>query len=184
MICYSLPHSLNVNGTDYKIRWDTEAALDIITALGDPDLSDHDRALALLGILYVDKIPRRDQEEAIRRAYWFLDGGDIAKPKKSPRVVDWEKDFPIIVAPVNRVLGYDIRQDPQSLHWWTFLAAYMETGCDCLFAQVVNIRNKEATGKKLEKWEKEWANNNRELINIRVKESKEEADFFKDVFGL
>lgn len=184
MINYSLPKTLEVNGKEYKIRWHTEAALDTITALSDPNLSDRDKALAVIGIIYEGVIPRKDQEEAIKQAYWFLDGGDVSKPKKSPRVIDWEKDFPLICAPVNRVLGFDIRQDPQHLHWWTFLSAYMEIGGDCLFAQIVNIRDKKARGKKLEKYEKEWADNNAELIRITVKESKEEEAFFRDVFGL
>lgn len=184
MICYSLPKSVEVNGITRDIRWDTEAALDIITALSDPDLSDNDKATALLGIFYVQPVARKDQEEAVRRAYWFLDGGDVAKGKKSPRVVDWEMDFPLIVAPVNRVLGFDIRQDPKHLHWWTFLSAYMEIGGDCLFAQVVSIRDKQARGKKLEKYEKEWADRNSHLIDIKTKETQEEKQFFKDVFGI
>jgi hypothetical protein len=174
MIQYSLPKSLKVNGTDYPIRWDVEAALDAITALSDIDLSDREKVIVLFGIIYKDEIPRADQEEALKKAFWFLDGGDKAPQKKSPRVVDWEKDFPLICAPVNRVLGYDFRADPQSLHWWTFLAAYMEIGGDCLFAQVVNIRDKRARGKKLEKYEKEWASRNSGLINIESKYSKED----------
>ena len=68
MINYSLPKTLTVNGKDYKIRWHTEAALDVITALSDPDLSNHDKAIALLSILYEKKVPREDQEEAIKQA--------------------------------------------------------------------------------------------------------------------
>lgn len=184
MINYSLPKTLEVNGKEYNIRWHTEAALDTITALSDPNLSDRDKALAVIGIIYEGVIPRKDQEEAIKQAYWFLDGGDVSKPKKSPRVIDWEKDFPLICAPVNRVLGYEIRADLQHLHWWTFIAAYMEVGGDCTFATVVRLREKIARGQKLEKYEQEFYNKNRELIDIRVKESKEEEAFLRDVFGL
>lgn len=184
MIQYRLPKSLELNGREYKIRWDVGAALDMLTALSDPDLSDRDKAIALLSILYVDKVPRKDQEEAIKQALWFLDCGDRAKGKKSPRVVDWDKDFQIICPAVNRVLGYDIREKPESLHWWTFLGAYMEIGGDCLFAQVVNIRDKEARGKKLEKYEKEWASKNRHLIDIGNKFSTAEDDFLNAQFGI
>ncbi len=184
MINYSLPKTLTVNGKDYKIRWHTEAALDVITALSDPDLSNHDKAIALLSILYEKKIPREDQEEAIKQAYWFLDGGNITAPKKSPRIVDWEKDFPYICAAVNRVIGYEIRSNLQSLHWWSFLAAYGEIGGDCTFATIAAIRKKKARGEKLEKWEQEFYEQNREIIDIKEKETKEEAEFFHDVFGL
>ena len=184
MIQYSLPKSLQINGTNYDIRWDTEAALDVITALSDPDLSDRDKAQALLSILYTKSIPRRDQEEAIKQAFTFLDGGSTQKGKKSPRLVDWEKDFPVIAPAVTRVLGYDFREAPEKLHWWSFLAAYMEIGGDCLFAQVVNIRDKKARGKKLEKYEKEWAARNSQLIDIQSRKSQKEEDFLHAQFGI
>lgn len=184
MINYSLPKSLVVNGKDYKIRWHTEAALDVITALSDPDLSNHDKAIALLTIIYIKHVPRADQEEAIKQAYWFLGAGDTSKSKPGPKIVDWEKDFPLICSAVNRVVGYEIRGNLQSLHWWTFLAAYMEIGGDCTFAQFANIRKKLARGEKLEKWEREFYLQNRERIDIVNKASEAEQDFLHDVFGI
>jgi len=52
-------------------------------------------------------------------------------PKRKAKLADWEQDFPLIVNPVNRVLGYEVR-DCEYCHWWTFLSAYYEIG-DCLF---------------------------------------------------
>ena len=54
----------------------------------------------------------------------------------------------------------------------------MEIG-DCLFSQVVNIRQKKAKHKKLEKWEKEFLNANKDLITLQKKisaEQKKEMD--------
>ena len=184
MITYSLPESLEIAGTAYPIRWDMTAALDIITGLKDPDLTDHDKAELILGILYVDKIPRHLQKEALEKARWFLDGGSTTKPGKGPQLVDWEQDYNIIIPAVNRVVGYDIRQDPTTIHWWTFLGAYMEIGGECLFAQVVSIRDKEARGKKLEKYEKEWATRNRNIIDIKKRYSEQEKDFLHEQFGI
>ena len=81
--------------------------------------------------------------------------------------MDWEQDFPLIIGPVNRVLGKEIRS-VEYLHWWTFLSAYMEVG-DCTFAQVVAIRDKKARGKKLDKAENEWLKRNRELVDFKRK---------------
>ena len=132
MTRYDLPESLTVAGRDYSVRWDFRAAMDIFAALNDPDLGDQERALVCLGIFYPDweEIPPEDYGEALRQCFWFLNGGqdETQQDKKPLRLVDWEKDFPYIAAPVNRVLGKDCRGG--LLHWWTFLAAYFEIG-DC-----------------------------------------------------
>ena len=61
----------------------------------------------------------------------------------------------------------------EPLHWWTFLSAYSEIG-DCLFAQVVRIRDKLARNKKLDKDEREWYNRNRRLVDLRQALSERE----------
>jgi hypothetical protein len=86
--------------------------------------------------------------------------------------MDWEQDFQWIVAPVNRVLGRDVREDAP-LHWWSFLSAYYEIG-DCTFAQIVRIRDMQARGKPMDKADKEWARRNADLIHLKNKYS--EAD--------
>ena len=92
-------------------------------------------------------------------------------------MVDWEQDFPYIIAPINRVLGQEIRSVPY-LHWWTFISAYYEIG-DCTFAQIVSIRDKKARGKKLEKAEAEWYKKNQNLVDFRKVYSDTEKDFLK-----
>ena len=79
--------------------------------------------------------------------------------------MDWQQDFQLIVAPINRVIGKEIRSIDY-LHWWTLIAAYQEIG-DCTFAQVVAIRSKKAKGKKLEKSEQEFYKQNRNLVDFK-----------------
>lgn len=79
--------------------------------------------------------------------------------------MDWQQDFPLIVAPVNKVLGEEVRA-MRYLHWWTWNTAYTEIG-DCMFAQVVNIRRKKSKGEKLDKSEQEFYRKNRHLIDFQ-----------------
>ncbi len=174
---YLLPTSLNVGGADYEIRSDYRAALDIFAALADPELDDTNRALEMLDILYVDfeKIPPKHYEQAITEALKFLNcGGEDVKQAKRPRMVDWEQDFQFIVAPINRVIGTEIRAIDY-LHWWTFISAYYEIG-DCTFAQIVRIRSKKAKGKKLDKADAEWYRQNRDIVDIKTKYSEKEEE--------
>ena len=80
--------------------------------------------------------------------------------------MDWSQDFRYIAAPINRVLGKEIRE-MEYLHWWTFISAYYEIG-DCLFAQIVRIRSLKAKGKPLDKTDQEWYRDNRELVDLKT----------------
>ena len=174
---HTLPRSLHVGGRNWVIRWDFRAVLDIMTALGDQDLDNRERAYVALYIFYpeLEQMPPETYEEALKKLLWFLNGGqEEAFGAGSMRLMDWEQDFPLIVAPVNRVLGRDIRGDAD-LHWWTFLSAYYEIG-DCTFAQVVAIRDKKARGKKLEKPEREWYARNKNLVDLKRKYTRAEQD--------
>lgn len=188
MDAWKLPTSLCVGGTDYKIRTDFRVVLDILEAMNDPDLFLPDasekeiamvRSDTMVQILYEDyqTIPPEDFAEACEKALDFIDMGMKDDGKKKPHTMDWQQDAQIIIPAINRVQGCEIRALPY-LHWWTFLGAYMEIG-DCLFSQVVNIRQKKAKHKKLEKWEKEFLNANKDLITLQKKisvEQKKEMD--------
>ena len=86
--------------------------------------------------------------------------------------MDWEQDFQYIVAPINRVIGKEIRS-LEYLHWWTFISAYYEIG-DCLFAQIVRIRSIKAKGKRLDKQDQEFYKENKRLVDIKSKYSETE----------
>ena len=175
MSAYDLPTSAEIGGAVYPIRSDYRAVLDIIGVLSDPSLSDQDRAAIALTIFYegFEDMPLKDFGEAIEYLFWFMNGGaDNKKNEKKPRLMDWGQDFQLIVSPVNRVMGCEIRA-LEYLHWWTFLAAYQEIG-DCLFAQVVSIRKKRMTGKKLDKTDSAFYREHRDLVDLKAHETDAE----------
>ena len=183
---YDLPTSVTINEVKYAINTDFRCILDIMEVLSDNELTDRERAFFALGFFYPEvelkTASKEFLEEAVKQFFWFINGGEEEKnSKKQPKVVDWQQDFPHIIAPVNRVFGHDIRSDSY-VHWWTFLSAYMEIG-ECLFSQIVSIRHKRATGKKLEKYEKDWYRQNRKLVDFKVerKYTAEDFEFFKSI---
>lgn len=161
-----LPKTVLIDNKEYEIRYDFRAILDILIMLNDPDLSASDKGLGIISIFYVSPDGITDYGEAIKKCFEFIDMGETREKEKSPRLVDWEQDFQYIVAPVNRVLGREIRENAD-LHWWTFMSAYMEIGSECLFSQIVSIRDKKARGKKLEKYESEWLKRNKDLVYLK-----------------
>lgn len=169
---YDLPKSVEIDGKDFAIRYDFRVILDIIEALNDPELSDAEKAFVAVQIFYPDWDQIKDYPAAIKECYKFINGGEEepTQTKKNPRLVNWKMDAPRIIPAVNRVLGvetrgveYDREKNTGGVHWFTFLGGYMEIG-DCLFAQIVRIRDKLNKGKKLDKQEREWLKNNRHLV--------------------
>ena len=88
---YGLPASVEINGNDYEIRSDYRAILDILEAINDPELTDRDRAEAVLRIFYpqFEEMPQRDYERAIDRLI-ELDFTDMYK--KVTRTVNQEPE--------------------------------------------------------------------------------------------
>lgn len=178
---YELPKSLDVCGVMYEIRSDYRAVLDICAALSDTDLNNEEKALVSLDIMYpaFSEMPQEHYEEALKKCFWFIScGAEEENTRKAPKLMDWEQDFQYIVAPINRVVGKEIRS-VEYLHWWSFISAYYEIG-DCTFAQIVRIRDKKARGKKLDKTEQEWYKNNRHLVDMKQSLSEAEKQILKE----
>lgn len=178
---YELPTSLEVGGREYEIRSDYRAVLDVMAVMADPDIDGEERAVTALYVFYpdLDDMPAGDLEEAVGRMHWFINGGtDERSSRRRPRLMDWEQDFPLIVSPVNRVMGREVRA-MDYLHWWTFLSAYREIG-DCLFAQVVGIRRKLSQGRKLDKGERRFYDENRDIVDLRKRLTEEEEETLRD----
>ena len=183
---YGLPKSVEIGGTKFEIRYDFRVILEIFEALNDPEMTERERAYVVLQMFYVDFESISDYNAALKELFRFTNRGELEdSAKRPPKLVSWEQDFQYIVAPINKVLGcetraieYDIESNTGGVHWWTFLAGYMEIG-DCFFAQVVRIRDKKAKGKKLDKSEQEFYRKNRDLVDIKTKYSDAENELLK-----
>ena len=170
---WTLPTSLDIGGVGFSIRTDFRDVLTILQAYNDPDLDEDAKHIVMLKILYEDfeKITEDNVQEAMEKGLAFIDQGKT-EDHPQPPIMDWEQDSDIIVSAINKVAGCEVRALPY-LHWWTFLGYYMEIG-DGLFANVLNIRHKKMHGEKLEKWEREFERDNKDLIVLKKPESEEE----------
>lgn len=169
-----LPRSLNVNGIDRAIRTDFRDILNIIMAFEDPELEDSEKVYVTLVVLFenFDSIPTDDYEAAFKAALEFIDHGVKSDDVRSPRVMDWEQDEPILYPAINKVAGFETR-DAEYVHWWTFMGYYQEIS-EGIFSHVLNLRLKKSKGRKLEKWEQEFWNSNKAICVLKRKLTAEE----------
>ena len=173
MITYDLPTSLTIGEVEHRIRYNWRAVLDILVACADPELDDAGKAECMIKILYPDweEIPQYLISEACAKACEFIDCGQKDDGKPKPKMIDWERDASIIIPEINKVAGKEVRLEP-NIHWWTFFGWFMGIGEGTL-ATVVHIRQKKAKGKKLEKWEREFYNANKDLVDMKAPETEE-----------
>lgn len=194
MYAWKLPTSIDVGGKKYKIRTDYRVILDILSALNDSEIYEGmsedekktEQTMTMLQILYIDfkKIPTNYWSEAAEKACEFIDCGIKDTGKSKPRLMDWEKDAPVIIPAINKQTKSDIRSE-KYMHWWTFFGLYMEIG-ESTFSTIVSIRDKKRKGEKLEKWEQEFYRNNRDLVYLnshKMERSKEEKEALYKLFG-
>lgn len=179
MIGY-LPKVLNVNGKFLPIRTDFRVVLNLFPMFDDPELSNAEKAYVTVKRLYECDITPEDFAEAVKQAYWYIDGGEMPKsePEKA-RIIDWQKDERMIMPAVSKTIGVpDIRALPY-LHWWTFLGCFGEVG-DGLMTTVLTLRRKQAEG-KLTKEERDFIRKHEDMICLRTPDEEAELQELKDV---
>ena len=182
---YEIPTTINIEGTEFHIRnnGDYRMVLDCFSALQDADMAQQERIFASLIIFYDDVNDLSDLnkfpslEKAVSEMYNFFNCNQVQGIGKhvNYKLIDWEQDSQIICSAVNAVANKEIRSEPY-IHWWTFMGYYASVG-ESLLSTIVTIRNKIIKGKKLEKYERQFRNENPEYFTWRSKSVEaEEAD--------
>ena len=176
---WDLPIAVEINGKSHPIRnrCDYRVVLDVICALNDNELTEDEKVKCALFIFYEDISQIDDFDTAIKEMFRIINGGEEQEEsaEQKPQLMDWQHDFSVLVAPINHVLGYEVRS-VDYLHFYTFLSAYMEIG-ECTWATVVSIRKKKTTRKKLEKWEQEFYRDNKKMVDLPRKLTAEELEY-------
>jgi hypothetical protein len=171
MDLWSLPEAAVIGGVAYPIRADFREVLQVIGVLNDPQWAVAVRWLVAVELFYREEIPAEHLEEAIGWLSRFLTAGQ-EESGQNIRLLDWEQDGALIVADVNKVAGTEVRS-LSFLHWWSFLAYFMGIG-EGQLSTVVSIREKLATGKKLEGWEQEYYRKHRYRVMLKKRYTPQE----------
>ena len=198
---YSLPTQITINDNIYSIRnkGDFRMVLDCFSALNDVELNEQFRLYTAMFIFYedielgelddmitqIENLFGADLEKAVSEMYNFFNcGEDSIGARTSYKLIDWEKDEQLLVGAINSVAGTEIRALPY-LHWWTFMGYFCNIKDDCALANVTSIRYKIAKGKKLEKYEREFKQNNPQYFvwDRRTAEQKAEDELLESLWN-
>lgn len=180
----ALPEELTIDGITYPIRSDYRNVLQVFEAFQDPDLTQEEKWIVAIYLLFKEFNCDEDVlraardglnlEEAMEQISWFICAGQPKKDTLEIPTYNWKQDEQMIFSAVNKVAGKETRE-LDYLHWWTFLGYFNEIG-EGTFSFVVGIRHKLNRGKKLEKHEKEFLTRNKELVKLEKPKTKEEQE--------
>mgnify|MGYP002521310620 CR=1 FL=1 len=165
---WDLPVRVEIDGAYYNIRnkCDYRVVLDVIKALSDEELTQQQKIKCSLYIFYEDLKGLKNYKAAVEEMLKIINIGEKEdeRQEEKPKMMDWEFDMPRLAPPISRVLGYSVRGDTYT-HWYDFIGAYMEIG-ECLFANIISVRSKRMRGKRLDKQEQEFYENNKKIIDL------------------
>lgn len=146
LLADALPDAIEVAGEVVPIDTDFRAALRCILAFEDEDLTQLERGMVLVGNLYLE--PPGDLDAAVTQAIRYLNGGEDATGEDdgpSLRLYAFAKDERLIYAAFQQTHGIDLAA--AELHWWQFLALFMDLGHETAFCNLVALRKRVKTGK-------------------------------------
>lgn len=166
MLYNDLPTKLKVNDKIYDINYDYRTVLRIMLALEDNNLYNEEKAYIMLKLLYKEDIPEEDVEEAIKKAILFIDLGkeNTNESNNQSRIYSFTQDGNYILTGINSTHHIDISEHP-NMHWWKFMALFMDMNTECFFSELVYYRKRKQEG-KLTKEEKQQYNKIKDLIEL------------------
>lgn len=179
---YRLPTSVEINGIECEFNTDYRDILYLFEIFNDPDLLEGEKIILAAENFYKTEDYLSDMQFALKSMVEFLTMNDEESNKGNQKpLFDWEQDFSIIVAPINKHMGVDVR-GLDYLHWWTFLSAFMEIG-ECTFNTYVGIRDKLNKGKRLEKTEELIYKEHRDKIILKQKYDSTTQALIDEILG-
>lgn len=124
---------------------DFRVCLKVITAFEDPELTGFEKQLVMLKNLY-PSIPE-DIKAATIQAVKFLDGGKEHREEgePSPRLYSFSKDAGFIFSAFKQTHNIDLAST-EEMHWWKFLALFMDLGSETTFCSLTGLRKRVKNG--------------------------------------
>lgn len=165
----------------YTINSDFHIALECIKIINDEKITDTERSIAVVTMLFGEKIPVN--EDTVELAVKFLQCGKKKKSLNSPKKdMDFEQDIELIEASFMSDYKLDISEI--ELHWWKFCNLISGLTSTSALNRIREIRNYDLSTVKDEKSRLKIIEAQQQVA-LKTKVSKEEQimiDDFEELF--
>jgi hypothetical protein len=145
-----LPEAIRIGEDIHPIDPDFRNCIRIMLAYEDNELTPNEKQSILVHNLYTDPNSLKDYHQAAIKAIKFLNGGDEILDEGTGisvhRLYSFSKDSKLIFAAFQQTHDIDL-QNVDFMHWWKFMALFMDLGSETLFCSIVALRKRVHDGK-------------------------------------
>lgn len=140
------PEFVKINNIQYKINTDYRVAIECESVARDETISDYERSLAIIYLLYGDEglASKNDYTLLLELGIKYLScGQDRNIYSNEERDMDYKQDMHLIKASFRH--DYGINLDNEKMHWWDFYnllngLSNSELGDCCILNRIRNLR--------------------------------------------
>lgn len=170
-----------IGNKEYQINTDYKVALNCCDVIED-DISDIERAYAIIGLLFDDEIPQEYLNEALEKAKKFLECGK-ENTTSSIKDMDFKQDEGYIMSSFIADYKIDL-SEINNMHWWKYCDLISGLSENSILNRIRDIRNYDINSIKDTK-EKAKMIKAKENVALRInltKEEQEAIDEFESLF--
>lgn len=183
------PEYVKINDKKYKINTDFRVALKCDSIAKDETISDSERSLAIIYLLYGDEglNDKENWQKLLELAVKYLLCGEEKQEEKEEPSMDFEQDFNYIKA--SFMTDYKIDLNNAQIHWWDFYTYLNGLTDKCVLNRIREIREYDVSDIKDHKT-KEKIMKQKEQFALKIKyakptqKQKESADKFYKLTGI
>lgn len=175
------PEYIQVNNRKYKINTDYKIALSCFKAIEDEEISDLERAYAILTLLLGKNVLPEDEEEALKKCAIFLRCGKEENQEIEEVDFDYEADSSYIMASFRS--DYHIDLIKEDMHWYLYNELIQGLTPNCILNKIRELRNFDVDEIQNEK-EKEKIIKAKERIALKPKYTSEEKQLISEFDSL
>lgn len=177
----SYPNIAIIGDKEYKINTDFRVALDCFKVI-EEDISDVERAYAIIGLLFNEEIPDEYVNEALSKCIKFLQCGKETV-EVSKKDMDFEQDEAFILSSFIADYKIDL-SEIEYMHWWKYCDLISGLSEGTILNRVRDIRNYDITQiKDAKERAKMLKAKNNVSLKIKLNNNEKEAlDEFESLF--
>lgn len=139
------PRYAQIEDRKYEINTDFRVAIKCNEVAQDESITDYERGLAIIYLLFGEKgLKSNDKEALLEKAKYYLSCGKELEPIDDEPDMDYIEDYSYIKTSFRS--DYGIKLDEENIHWWEFNElmnglSNSELGDCCILNRIRNLRN-------------------------------------------
>lgn len=141
------PTKMVINGKEYNIDTNYKTALACFKAINDGEISDIERAVAVITLLLGKDVPLEDTQEAIQKCGVYLRCGKEKNVENKEVDVDYFQDESAIRTSIRQCYHINLNTE-ENVHWWEYNELIEGLTEETLLNKIREIRNYDLSKEK------------------------------------